>query len=35
MLAHLDLPYERVELSVTDRSNREHILGGNSRSILS
>jgi glutathione S-transferase len=28
MLAQLDLPYERVELSVTDRSNREEILGG-------
>lgn len=28
MLSHLDLPYERVELSVTDRSNREKILGG-------
>jgi len=28
MLAHLDLPYERIELSVTDRSNREEVLGG-------
>ncbi|MGD8330936.1 MAG: glutathione S-transferase family protein [Acidobacteriota bacterium] len=27
MLAHLDLPYERIELSVTDRSNREEVLG--------
>lgn len=28
MLAHRNLPYERVELSVTDRSNREEVLGG-------
>lgn len=27
MLAHLGVPYERVELSVTDRSDREHRLG--------
>lgn len=27
MLAHLELPYERIELSVTDRSNREEVLG--------
>jgi glutathione S-transferase len=28
MLALLDIPYERVELDVIDRSNRQEILGG-------
>ena len=28
LLAHLDLPYERVEMSVTDRSDRDEVLGG-------
>ena len=28
LLAHLALPYERRELSVTDRSNRPQVLGG-------
>jgi glutathione S-transferase len=28
ILAHLDLPYERVELDVVDRSNRPEVLGG-------
>ena len=28
MLAHLAIPYERRELSVTDKSNRPEILGG-------
>lgn len=28
LLAHLGTPYERVELSVEDRSNREEVLGG-------
>jgi glutathione S-transferase len=28
LLAHLDTPYERRELSVTDRSNRPNVLGG-------
>jgi glutathione S-transferase len=28
LLAHLGIPYERVELSVEDRSNREEVLGG-------
>ncbi len=27
MLAHLDLPYERIPVSVTDRSNREELFG--------
>ena len=33
MLAHLHLPYERIELSVTDRSNRDEILGGKNPSL--
>src|SRR5256885_9853987 len=28
LLAHLAIPYERRELSVTDRSNRPEVLGG-------
>jgi glutathione S-transferase len=28
LLAHLGIPYERRELSVDDRSNREEVLGG-------
>jgi glutathione S-transferase len=28
LLAHLGIPYERRELSVEDRSNREEVLGG-------
>jgi glutathione S-transferase len=28
LLAHLGIPYEREELSVVDRSNREDVLGG-------
>jgi glutathione S-transferase len=28
ILAHLDLPYERVEVDVVDRSNRPEVLGG-------
>jgi glutathione S-transferase len=28
LLAHLDIPYERRELSVVDRSNRADVLGG-------
>lgn len=28
LLAHLAIPYERRELSVTDRSNRSEVLGG-------
>ena len=28
LLAHLGIPYERRELSVTDRSNRSEVLGG-------
>ena len=28
LLAHLELPYERVELDVVDRSNRTDVLGG-------
>src|SRR5256885_14179081 len=28
LLAHLAIPYERRELSVTDRSNRPDVLGG-------
>jgi glutathione S-transferase len=28
LLAHLKIPYERRELSVTDRSNRPEVLGG-------
>ncbi len=27
MLAHLDLPYERIPVSVTDRSNRQELFG--------
>ncbi len=28
MLAHLELPYERIPISVTDRSNREELFAG-------
>ena len=28
LLAHLEIPYERQELSVVDRSNRDEVLGG-------
>jgi glutathione S-transferase len=28
LLAHLGIPYERVELDVLDRSNRQEVLGG-------
>ena len=28
LLAHLGIPYERRQLSVTDRSNRPQVLGG-------
>ena len=28
MLAHLELPYERIPISVTNRSNREELLAG-------
>jgi glutathione S-transferase len=33
MLAHLGLDYERIELSVTDRSDREERLGGKNPSL--
>ncbi len=28
LLAHLDIPFERIELSVVDRSNRADVIGG-------